>query len=218
MGLFVTFEGIEGCGKSTQINLLKEILSKKNISFSTTREPGGTAIGAKIRSILLDNNNCDIKPETELLLYAADRAQHIESVIKPALLSGEVLICDRYMDATTAYQGNARELDNELIYSLNRIASSGLTPDITFLIDCPVEIGLARAIRRSEDDAPEEMRFEREELSFHQKVREGYLKIAESEPERVKVINGNRPLEEVHEELVGIFMAALKNKSATVET
>ena len=217
MGFFVTFEGIEGCGKSTQINLLEKVLAEKDIPFSLTREPGGTEIGAKIRSILLDTNNRDIRPATELLLYAADRAQHVESVIRPALSEGKVLICDRYFDATTAYQGNARGLDSELILSLNRIASSGLTPDLTFLIDCPVEIGLERAIQRSEDEAPEEMRFEKEALSFHHKVREGYLKIAESNPERVKIINGNRPVEKVHEEIAGIFMEAIKKKNGTGE-
>lgn len=217
MGFFITFEGIEGCGKSTQINLLEKVLAEKDIPFSLTREPGGTEIGAKIRSILLDTNNRDIRPATELLLYAADRAQHVESVIRPALSEGKVLICDRYFDATTAYQGNARGLDSELILSLNRIASSGLTPDLTFLIDCPVEIGLERAIQRSEDEAPEEMRFEKEALSFHHKVREGYLKIAESNPERVKIINGNRPVEKVHEEIAGILMEAIKKKNGTGE-
>ena len=119
MGFFVTFEGIEGCGKSTQINLLEKVLVEKDIPFSLTREPGGTEIGAKIRSILLDTNNRDIRPATELLLYAADRAQHVDSVIKPALSEGKVLICDRYFDATMAYQGNARGLDCDLIASLN---------------------------------------------------------------------------------------------------
>lgn len=217
MGFFVTFEGIEGCGKSTQINLLEKVLAEKNIPFSLTREPGGTKIGTKIRSILLDTDNRDIRPACELLLYAADRAQHVESVIRPALSEGKVLICDRYFDATTAYQGNARGLDRELIISLNHIASSGLTPDLTFLIDCPVEIGLTRAIRRSEDEAPGEMRFEKEAISFHHKVREGYLEIAGKNPERVKIINGNRPVGEVHEEIAGIFMEAIKKKNQTGE-
>jgi len=217
LGLFVTFEGIEGCGKSTQINLLEKVLAEKNIPFSLTREPGGTEIGAKIRSILLDTDNCDIRPVTELLLYAADRAQHVESVIRPALSSGKALICDRYLDATTAYQGNARGLDLGLIISLSQIASSGLIPDLTFLIDCPVEIGLKRAIRRSEGEAPGEMRFEKEDISFHHKVREGYLNIAENNPERVKVVNGNRPVEIVHEEIAEFFMEAVKKKTGTGE-
>ena len=151
------------------------------------------------------------------MLYAADRAQHVESVIRPALSRGKILICDRYFDATTAYQGNARGLDRELILSLNHIASSGLTPDLTFLIDCPVEIGLKRAIQRSEGEAPGEMRFEKEDISFHHKVREGYLEIAKKSPERVKIINGNRPVEKVHEEIAGIFMEAIKKKNMTGE-
>ena len=206
MGVFVTFEGTEGCGKSTQISLLAGYLSSAGVPFVTTREPGGTRIGRKIREILLKTENSDITTRTELLLYAADRAQHVEEVIRPALDEGKVVLCDRFSDATVAYQGYGRGLDLELICSLNAIATQGLNPDLTFLIDCPVETGLARALRRSAGESPSEMRFEKEGLSFHRNVRKGYRKILEAEPERVVAVDGGRSREEVHREVLDIFL------------
>lgn len=210
MGLFITFEGIEGCGKTTQINLLADLLSELNLPFITTREPGGSSIGKKIRGILLDTENKDITSKAELLLYAADRTQHVETVILPALKGGKTVLCDRFYDATTAYQGKGRGLDTKLIEDLNLIASDGLKPDLTFLIDCPVEIGIERAVKRSSGESPDEMRFEKEALTFHRKVKAGYKEIAEAEPQRVAIVNGNRQVEDVHKEIVKIFLKKTK--------
>lgn len=206
MGLFITFEGIEGCGKTTQINLLADFLSESNLPFITTREPGGSSIGKKIRGILLDTENKEITSKSELLLYAADRTQHVETVIAPALKEGKTVLCDRFYDATTAYQGKGRGLDRKLIEDLNEIASGGLKPDLTFLIDCPVEIGIERAVKRSNSESPEEMRFEKEALTFHQKVLAGYMEIAKAEQHRIVIINGNRRVEEVHGEILKTFL------------
>ena len=206
MGFFITFEGIEGCGKTTQINLLADFLSVSNLPFVVTREPGGSSIGNKIRSILLDTDNDDITSKTELLLYAADRTQHVETIILPALQEGKVVLCDRYCDATSAYQGDGRGLDKALIKGLNVIASGGLNPGLTFLIDCPVEVGIKRAIERSGHENAKEMRFEKEALSFHRKVLTGYREIAEAESHRVVVVNGHRPVEEVHKTIVKVFL------------
>ena len=210
MGLFITFEGIEGCGKTTQINLLADLLSELNLPFITTREPGGSSIGKKIRGILLDTENKDITSKAELLLYAADRTQHVKTVILPALKGGKTVLCDRFYDATTAYQGKGRGLDTKLIEDLNLIASDGLKPDLTFLIDCPVEIGIERAVKRSSGESPDEMRFEKEALTFHRKVKAGYKEIAEAEPQRVAIINGNRQIEDVHQEIAKIFLKKIK--------
>ena len=210
MGLFITFEGIEGCGKTTQINLLADLLSELNLPFITTREPGGSSIGKKIRGILLDTENKEITSKAELLLYAADRTQHVETVILPALQGGKTVLCDRFYDATTAYQGKGRGLDTKLIEDLNLIASDGLKPDLTFLIDCPVEIGIERAVKRSSGESPDEMRFEKEALTFHRKVKAGYKEIAEAEPQRVAIVNGNRQVEDVHKEIVKIFLKKTK--------
>lgn len=206
MGFFITFEGIEGCGKTTQINLLAAFLSESNLPFIITREPGGSRIGGEIREILLNTDNKDITSRTELLLYAADRTQHVETIILPALKEGKIVLCDRFYDATTAYQGNGRGLDKKLIEDLNIIASGGLKPDLTFLLECPVEAGIERAIKRSSHENSKEMRFEREAISFHQKVMEGYMDIAGEEPGRVFVVNGYRQVNDVHEEIVSIFL------------
>lgn len=199
MGLFITFEGIEGCGKSTQVRLLSEALNGKGIPCIATREPGGTSIGAKIRDILLDPDHKGMASEAELLLYAADRAQHVRELISPSINEGKVVICDRFMDATIAYQGFGRGLDMPLIHELNRIASLGIRPDLTLLLDCPAETGIGRALERnSRKGHARDDRFEREAMTFHQKVRDGYLSISQSEPERVKVIDACQDVDTVH--------------------
>ncbi|MCK5422383.1 MAG: dTMP kinase, partial [Deltaproteobacteria bacterium] len=148
MKLFITFEGIEGCGKTTQISLLKEYLEQKGYSVVATREPGGTQIGDSMRTILLDSRNTHIDIKTELLLYEASRAQHIKDVVRPALDKGSIVLCDRFTDATLAYQGYAQRINKDLIERLNQFATDNITPDFTILIDCPVEIGLKRAKKR----------------------------------------------------------------------
>ena len=189
--MFITFEGIEGCGKSTQAIRLVDHLKSASISAILTLEPGGTRVGKEIRQILLDSRNRSLSPLAELLLYAADRAQHVKEVVKPALLKGKWVVCDRFFDATTAYQGFARGQDMALIKTLNEKACLGLSPQITFLLDCPVEIGLQRAIARNKILLEEgQERFERESVEFHEAVRNGYLFIAREARERFIVVDG----------------------------
>jgi dTMP kinase len=196
--LFITFEGIEGCGKTTQIERLEKTLLKHGITLIKTLEPGGTRAGKNIRQMLLDSRNNDLAPLTELILYAADRAQHVEEVIKPALEKGKWIICDRYFDATIAYQGFARGQDIELINLLNEKATNGINPDITFLLECPVEIGLNRALKRNRELSLEDQdRFEKEQMEFHQKVRDGYLELARKDKERFVIIDATQSEDEV---------------------
>ena len=160
--MFITFEGIEGCGKTTQIERLEKRLLSLGVTLIKTLEPGGTRAGKNIRQMLLDSRNNDLAPLTELILYAADRAQHVEEVIKPALEKGNWIICDRYFDATIVYQGFARGQDIELINILNKKATNGINPDVTFLLECPVEIGLSRALMRNKELSLEDQdRFEK---------------------------------------------------------
>jgi dTMP kinase len=192
MGFFITFEGIEGCGKTTQLRLLKERLQAAGEKVTSTREPGGCPIADQMRAILLDAGNSAITPLSELLLYAAARAQHVQEVIVPALARGEIVLCDRFTDATVAYQGHGRGLDLKTIAELNRLATGALEPKLTLLIDCPVEIGLARALARIEaGSGAREERFELESVRFHERVRGGYLGLADAFPERFVVIDGS---------------------------
>lgn len=199
-GTLITFEGIEGCGKSTQLEKIYEWLKSMNISTVKTREPGGTKIGRKIRELLLDPESKDMSSLTELFLYSADRAQHVKEIIEPALENRNIILCDRFYDATIAYQGHARNLDLNLIEKLNTIATSGLKPDLTLLFDLDPETGLQRARRRNKTTGAgnSEGRFEKEKLSFHRKVREGYLTIAEKNPERFKIIAAANSMEKVY--------------------
>jgi dTMP kinase len=188
--VFITFEGIEGCGKSTQARRLVNRLRDASVPLVFTLEPGGTRVGSDIRKILLDSSNSGLSPLAELFLYEADRAQHVEEKIRPALEQGKWVVCDRFFDATTVYQGFARGQDMKLIRDLNEKACFGIRPDMTFLIDCPVEIGLKRALKRNEG-VPEvgQDRFEREEKDFHEAVRQGYLTMANEDPERIVVVD-----------------------------
>ena len=192
MRSFITFEGIEGCGKTTQIHLLTECLEKRGYKVVTTREPGGTHIGDAIRRILLDSKNIDIDIKTELLLYQAARAQHIKDVIRPSLAQGSIVLCDRFTDATLAYQGYAQDIHQDFIKTLNQYATDNLIPDLTILIDCPVEIGLQRARDRmaTHHAAVREDRFEEKSLDFHHAVRLGYLQIAENNSSRFLIVDG----------------------------
>ena len=196
MALFITFEGIEGCGKTTQLRLLAADLERRGYEVIATREPGGCPIGDAVRRILLDPENNAMVPRAELLLYAAGRAQHVEEVIRPALAAGRIVLCDRYIDATAAYQGFGRGLPGEMIDGLNTLAVSGLVPDLTFLLDLPVEEGLGRAVERNAATALQEDRFERESLKFHQRVREGYLSIARRES-RFRIIDAGGTTQQV---------------------
>jgi dTMP kinase len=206
--LFITFEGIEGCGKTTQAKLLVEKLQSLNIQVILTREPGGTRIGDQIRKILLHSENTDMTPLAELLLYEASRAQHVHQVILPNLQSGINVICDRYGDASVAYQGVGRELTVPLVQEANRLATGGFQPDLTVLIDIDPETGLSRARSRNLafNFAVEEGRFEEEDIVFHRKVREGYLCLAKETPDRFRLINGNGGVEEVSQQVQEIVL------------
>ena len=202
MFLFITFEGVEGSGKTTQIQRLKKYLTQKGICCKVTREPGGCPIGEKIRKILLNPDHREMVPTTELLLYEAARAQHVIEVIKPFLEKEGVVLCDRFSDATLAYQGYGRRIDSKWVQRLNHLSSQGIRPDVTFLLDCPSDVGLKRAIQRNRTLKQErEERFEREEIKFHRRVRKGYLAIARKEPRRVKVIDTRQGEEKVFEKI-----------------
>jgi dTMP kinase len=191
-GKFITFEGVEGCGKSTQLPLLQTHLESLGYAVLVTREPGGTPIAEAIRSVLLNPDNAAMAPITELLLYEAARAQHVAERIRPALDSDRIVLCDRFADSTRAYQCGGRGLPREAVGYINEIATGGLRPDLTLVIDVPAEIGLARAARSRPSD-----RIEREAISFHERVRAEFLKLAQEESDRVKVVDGEQTVDEV---------------------
>jgi dTMP kinase len=201
MGYLITFEGVEGSGKTTQIKRLEKRLVKAGRPCIMTREPGGSPVGDEIRKVLLSSETVELTPLGELFLYEAARVQHVTQVISPALTEGKVVLCDRFIDATTAYQGYARQLDLKMVEDLNRLGSLGVTPNLTLLLDCPVEVGLGRASERikARKAGLKEDRFERESIAFHHRVREGYLKIARDNPERVVVIDASLAEDEAHE-------------------
>ena len=192
-GLFITFEGIDGCGKSTQLNLLSEYLKSEGLQVVITREPGAKGLGEKLREILL-NYEGDVSSNCEAFLFLADRAQHIDTLVKPAIEAGKVVLCDRHTDSTIAYQGYGRGVDLEQIKMLNRIATSGLVPDLTFVFDLDVEISQMR-VGKTKD------RMESAGDDFHNRVRKGYLEITKQEPERVKVINSDDSIENIFEKV-----------------
>jgi dTMP kinase len=202
LSLFITFEGVEGSGKTSQIQRLKKYLTQKGIPCKVTREPGGCPIGEKVRKILLNPDHREMVPATELFLYEAARAQHVKEVLTPFLKKGGIILCDRFCDATIAYQGYGRRIDLKWIDRLNRLSSQGIKPDVTFLLDCPSDVGLNRALQRNRTLKQErEGRFEREEIQFHRRVRKGYLAIARKEPHRVKVIDTREGKDKVFEKI-----------------
>jgi len=203
-GAFITIEGVEGCGKTTQVARLKDRLESLGHAVVVTREPGGTPIAEAIRGLLLDPANAAMSPTAELLLYEAARAQHVDERIRPALKSGCVVVCDRFADSTTAYQGAGRALPTETVRALHEIATRGTWPDMTIVIDVPVEEGLSRAARSNPKD-----RMEREPVAFHEQVRAGFLRLAEQEPERVMVVDGLQSVDAVSEEINALVDAML---------
>ncbi len=209
--MFITFEGIDGCGKSTQLSRFAKTLKETGISLVVTKEPGGTEIGQAIREILLHVDNNHIVPLAELFLYEADRAQHVSEVIKPALEAGKWVVCDRYFDATTVYQGMVLGQHEELIELLNNEASLGCQPDITFLLDCPAEIGLERIEKRYNNDKKKD-RFERKTLNFHIKIRYAYLALANKHKDRFKIIDSTLPEDQVARKIREIISPYLPEK------
>ena len=193
-GLFITFEGGDGCGKTTQIKLLDEYLRSKGYQTLLTREPGSKGLGIKLREILL-NYDGDVSPRAESFLFLADRAQHVDCIIKPALKNGVIVLCDRHTDSTVAYQGYGRGLDLEQIHNLNSIATNGLKPDLTIVLDVDVETSQKRV-------GAEKDRMESAGIEFFERVRKGFLEIAKQEPERVKIVDSTQTIEEIHKQIL----------------
>ena len=209
-GTFITFEGIDGSGKSTQLRLLSNYLIDLGCEVTTTREPGGTTIGLRLRAALLDAQE-EVDPLTELLVFAADRAQHVRRVLRPALQSGRVVISDRYADATAAYQGAGRGFEPQLVSEIIRLATEGLVPDLTLLFDIPVEESTTRTNRRlNTKNKPD--RLDTEHADFYKRVRAAYLDIAAMEPERVKVIDSSGPVEATQERIRSILLPFLQTR------
>lgn|SRR5262245_58258417 len=199
---FITFEGGDGTGKTTQVRTLESHFLKLGRACIVTREPGGTALGGLIRKVLLEVGDHEVATGTELLLYLADRAQHVTEVIKPAIETGKIVLCDRFTDSTVAYQGYGRGMDLGLLQQLNDFADRGFRPDLTFLLDCPVSVALSRTARRQgATGQAREDRFEREQIEFHEKVRAGFLELAHAEPGRFRIIDALRPAEETAAEI-----------------
>ena len=202
MALFITFEGADGCGKTTQIELLNQYLQEKGFNTLVTREPGAKGLGEKLREILLGYDG-EVSPNCESFLFLADRAQHVDCVIKPALEKGTVVLCDRHTDSTVAYQGYGRQLDLNRIKMLNDIAVNGLRPDLTIVFDIDIETSMQR-VGKTKD------RMESAGMDFFNRVREGYLEIAKSEPERVKVINSSDTIENIHNQVVSLVESLMQ--------
>lgn len=201
-GIFITIEGADGSGKTTQLNFIKEFFSDRNILAVFTREPGGTKIGEDIRSIILDKNNSEMSHITEAFLYAASRAQHVEEIIRPQLEEGKIVVCDRFIDSSIAYQGYGREL-GDMVRIINEYAIGGVMPHRTIFLDVDPEIGKNRMGERQLD------RLELEKLEFHQKVYEGYKALEKIYPNRFVAINGRRPIEDVKEDIEKLLIALL---------
>ena len=210
-GAFITFEGIDGCGKSTQLRLLASELRMRGLEVVSTREPGGTPLGKRIRNLLLDPQ-IEVDPLAELLLFAADRAQHVRTLLAPAIKSGSVVVSDRYADATAAYQGAGRSFTTEMIAEVIRIATGGLKPDLTLIFDLPVAECLARTSRRTETDNKTD-RLDAEDAAFHTRVRNAYLKLAADEPERVRIINASGSITETHDRVIEVVIPFLESKA-----
>ena len=200
-GLFITFEGCDGCGKTTQLELLAKYLQDKGYDVIVTREPGAKGLGEKLREILL-NYDGEVSSNCESFLFLADRAQHIDTIVKPAIDAGKIVLCDRHIDSTAAYQGYGRGLDLEQINYLNNIATSGLKPDLTLLFDVDIETSMAR-VGNNKD------RMENAGIEFQEKVRHGYLELAKKEPKRIKVFDSGKTIEQLHQEVLGTIAPLL---------
>lgn len=204
-GKFITLEGIEGSGKSLQLHLLEEELKKRKVRFLITQQPGGTPFGKEVRQILLQQEGAQREPTAELLLYLADRYQHLKEVIEPSLTQGLHVLCDRYHDATLAYQGHARGLGFPMVDQLAKILALRI-PDLTLVLDLEVEVGLKRARERNQNENSENWgRFEAEDLYFHRRVREGYRLLVQREPNRVLLVDASGTPEEVFKKLLGLL-------------
>lgn len=203
-GLFITFEGCDGCGKTTQLELLAQYLKDKGFDVITTREPGAQGLGVKLREILL-NYDGEVSSNCESFLFLADRAQHIDTIVKPAISKGKIVLCDRHIDSTAAYQGYGRGLDLQQINYLNNLATGGLKPDLTLLFDVDTRTSMQR-VGKNQD------RMESAGIAFQEKVRQGYLELAKAEPKRIKVFDSGKTIQQLHQEVITIFSCFSKIK------
>ncbi|MEG2172324.1 MAG: dTMP kinase [Desulfovibrionaceae bacterium] len=217
--MFITLEGIEGSGKSTAQRMLAEHLEDKGYFVVTTREPGGSALGRKLRAMLLDSRTTQLRNRAELFLFLADRAQHVSEVIRPALDEGHLVLCDRYADSTISYQGYGRGMDIDQLVQVNDLAISGLWPQLTLLFDISPQVGLERAGRRNHEDGTiiSEGRFDSESLAFHTRVRAGYLERAAAEPDRFAIIDAARPADDVFLQCISAIEAKLQEFGIVVD-
>lgn len=215
-GIFITFEGIDGSGKSTQLRLVSSFLRLNGCDALVTREPGGTPLGLRLRAALLDSQE-QVDPLTELLVFAADRAQHVRRFLRPALESGRVVISDRYADATVAYQGAGRGFSPDLIKQIVQLATEGLKPDLTFLFDLPVRECTRRTGRRSTDKQKAD-RLDSEDIEFHTRVRDAYLRMAANEPDRFRVVDSSGPVDETHARVKEIIVPFLESRGFHLST
>ena len=198
--MFITFEGIEGSGKSTQAILVEEYLSAKGLKVNLTREPGWGKLGELIRNVLLDDREITLDPFAELCLFCTDRINHVKGYIKPKLDNGEIVICDRYHDSTLVYQGIGRDNERDLVAAMVMKSSLGVIPDITFLLDLPVDCGLQRIRARKN-----KTKFDSESVAFHKRVRDGFLQLCKQQPQRIKLINADRQVEIIAEEIKSVI-------------
>ncbi|MFH1238838.1 MAG: dTMP kinase [bacterium] len=211
-GLFITLEGPDGCGKTTQAQKLYEYLTRQGYQVVRTREPGGTKVAEQVREVLLSPAN-KVAPLAEIFLYEAVRAQHVEELIKPSLAKGKIIVCERFSDATFAYQGYGRRLPLAMIKALDKFATAKISPDLTILLDIPPELGLSRVLSdhknrpRGQTD-----RMEQEDLTFHRRVRAGYLKLARSYPRRIKAISAQQPADEIHGQIIKYVERAIRKR------
>jgi dTMP kinase len=221
-GFFLTFEGLDGSGKTTQIRRLTAWLTGKNLSHIVTRQPGGTETGDRIRALLLDSKSVGLSPRAELAMMFADRAQSIQEIIAPALAAGEIVVCDRFTDSTEAYQGGGRELGSEIVLELHRLICDDLQPDLTILLLPDITASLVRARRRNTREiastGSDEGRFEGEQDAFFQRVYDKYLEIAAREPERVIAIRGNRTIDQIHRQITKAVAERLQRWQANYRT
>ena len=214
-GAFITFEGIDGSGKSTQMRMLASVLRLRGLDVVSTREPGGTPLGQQLRHALLEAES-PVDPLAELLLYAADRAQHVRTLVRPALASGHVVLSDRYADATVAYQGAGRGFEPGVVASVVDLATGGLKPDLTLLFDLTVEQAKGRAKERTQHERPPD-RLDAEDGSFHERVRACYLGIAAAEPDRVRIVEAGQSSEEIHARVLEIVLPFLDRRNQATD-
>lgn len=211
-GVFLTFEGIDGCGKSTQMRMLASELRLRHVNVVTTHEPGGTALGKRLRAALLDPAE-SVDPLAELLIFAADRAQHVRTVVRPALETGHIVLSDRYADSTIAFQGAGRGFPPQLVATVVELATGGLKPDLTIVFDLPVSECMARTTRRT-DGGIHADRLDGEDQAFHTRVRNAYLEMAAAEPERIRIIDASGSVNETHQRVMNLVMGFLEKQDS----